>query len=151
MTQPTPQADGLRWAVLGDERADAALRSHPALSNASSVTWFRPRDADDLAEAVRTGAIDGVLVRRLDVLLGCVLDEVVDLAAWRQRGIRIRIADQDGLVTIEPVLAALSAAAAQWHASRRRRRAVAGGVLSVIAIISAAAATLLPLWLRWDR
>lgn len=144
MTVPTPPADGARWAILGDERADAALRSHADLSNAASVAWFRLRDADELAEAVREGAIDAVLVRGIDELVCGMLDGLIDLQEWRRCGVRIRIAGHDVDSAEEPLLAAISATAARWHATQRRRRAVAGCILSVIALAAAAAIALLP-------
>ncbi len=155
----TAPAGKQRWAVCADaDGADAdAIRRRLLDRGATEPQWFRARDAEDVDQAVRSGAVDAVLFPDIDAVLTAMLDGFVDLDQWAARGVTLELlrapaAATDWTVRADSTLAAPAPAASlrvfqcvwtKWNAVQRRRRTVAGFVLSLVALLAATSVVIL--------
>jgi len=145
-----------RVGVLADPRGPDADAFRAKLGSAAKeAQWFAPRDADDLAREVDSGALQDLYFKDLRSLLDGVLEGVYNLRRWRAQGVRIEFlqppesaADERRAAALDAILSGLSEAAREWHQVRRRRRATAGVLLGIVAVLAAAAVTLIPLAMR---
>lgn len=131
-----PERVGMAAVGRRDDPRAAEIAAFLQANGLDAVEWFAPRDLDELHDAVRAGRIGRVIFADLPALLAAVWGEVIDFAAWRERGVQVDLAavpPADSAALVAQFWESWRA----WRRAQRRRRTRAAIVLTCAALAAA--------------
>lgn len=143
MTTPSATTSPIRWAIcaISNGPDSDALRAMLSSLGADDAVWFRPRDVEDLDQAIRRGEFQAAVFVDVPALLTAIFDGFVDYEEWQRQGVRVEFLHKSD--TNPAALLEFSRTWSTWSARTRRRRTAASLILSIVAIAAATALVLL--------
>ncbi|MBI5765550.1 MAG: hypothetical protein HZA51_18730 [Planctomycetes bacterium] len=135
MSLPTNSFTGKRVAVRSvSARADVerALTER----GASNIQWFEAKDDDELNHLALQGKFDCIVYEKLDLMLTAIWKGDVDWQQWKQRGIRVEIAEQCGPPDWQSMIESVEGSYRTWRRGERRRQIIAAILLSIAGLIA---------------
>lgn len=127
--------------MSNDAHKNAALDAHLAGIGVAEAARFRPKDDDDLNQALCAGRYKRVVFLDIDALFEAVWKDLADLDRWEQAGVRIELVSApvgDG-ESWRKTVAAVHAGLIRWRRADRRRQIVVAVILSALALAAVGA------------